>query len=104
MCECCQFKLSDENDYYSMEEEGTGVLLVLCEECIEKEEKRESYTRVRATRVNPTTLLDTNPDRLKEMIGDADIQNLVDEYYNLDFEDVIAGGIKTRFKYVDTEP
>ena len=28
----------------------------------------------------------------------------MDDYNNLDFEDVIAGGIKTRFKYIDTEP
>ena len=28
------------------------------------------------------------------------IENLLDEYYNLDFEDLIGGGsVKTRFKY-----
>ena len=25
----------------------------------------------------------------------------MDEYYDLDFEDVIAGGIKTKFKYIE---
>lgn len=29
------------------------------------------------------------------------MKSLVDDYYNLDFEDVIAGGIKTKFQYID---
>lgn len=28
----------------------------------------------------------------------------MDEYYDLDFEDVIAGGLKTKYKYIDVEP
>jgi hypothetical protein len=27
------------------------------------------------------------------------IDSMIDSYYKLDFEDVISGGIKTRFKY-----
>lgn len=49
-------------------------------------------------------MLDKNPEKLKQQIQDVEIQKLVDDYNNLDFEDVIAGGIKTRFKYIDTEP
>ena len=32
-----------------------------------------------------------------------DAKKLVDEYYDLEFEDVIAGGIKTKFQYIEVE-
>lgn len=32
---------------------------------------------------------------------DTELDELIDDYANLDFEDVIAGGIKTRFKYTE---
>lgn len=39
-----------------------------------------------------------NPHKLKDFVQDEEIQKLVDEYYGLDFEDIIAGNIKTKFK------
>lgn len=44
-------------------------------------------------------MIDKDPERLKEKLP-TDLKKLVDEYYDLDFEDVIAGGIKTKFQYV----
>ena len=41
---------------------------------------------------------------MKKHLNNEDIDKLVEEYYMLDFEDLIAGGLKTRFKYVETEP
>jgi protein KRI1 len=38
-------------------------------------------------------------DKLKG--GDMELDELIDDYANLDFEDVIAGGIKTRFSYTE---
>ena len=38
------------------------------------------------------------PHKLKKLVDDEELKKLVDEYYGLDFEDIIAGGIKTRFK------
>lgn len=38
------------------------------------------------------------PHKLKNLVDDEELKKLVDEYYGLDFEDIIAGGIKTRFK------
>ena len=32
------------------------------------------------------------------------IDELIDSYYKLDFEDIISGGLKTRFKYKKIEP
>ena len=33
------------------------------------------------------------PNQIKSKIDDEQLNKLVDEYYTLDFEDVIAGGI-----------
>lgn len=35
---------------------------------------------------------------LKNEVDDEELRKLVDEYYGVDFEDIIAGGIKTKFK------
>ncbi|KAI8343068.1 KRI1-like family C-terminal-domain-containing protein [Chlamydoabsidia padenii] len=35
---------------------------------------------------------------------DAEYNKLMDEYYALDFEDVVGGDLPTRFKYTQTEP
>lgn len=37
-------------------------------------------------------------DKLKNMYNDQELHDLIDSYYQLDFEDVISGGVKTRFK------
>jgi hypothetical protein len=39
-------------------------------------------------------------EKLKEMHNDEELNSLIDSYYQLDFEDIIAGGIKTRFKVI----
>ena len=41
--------------------------------------------------------------KLKEMYDDQELHNLIDSYYALDFEDVISGGLKTRFKVYSIE-
>lgn len=33
-----------------------------------------------------------------------DIEELVDEYIKYDFEDIIGGGLKTKFKYINVKP
>ena len=37
-------------------------------------------------------------EKLKEIYNDQELDELIDTYYKLDFEDIISGGIKTRFK------
>jgi hypothetical protein len=39
-------------------------------------------------------------EKVKEIHEDDELNQLIDTYYQLDFEDIIAGGIKTRFKVV----
>jgi len=41
-----------------------------------------------------------DPHKLKNIVDDEELKKLVDEYYALDFEDIIAGGIKTKFKVI----
>ena len=36
--------------------------------------------------------------KLKEVYDNEELNKLIDSYYQLDFEDVISGGLKTRFK------
>lgn len=37
--------------------------------------------------------------KLKDLgFNDSKLNELIDQYYKLDFEDIISGGIKTRFK------
>jgi hypothetical protein len=37
-------------------------------------------------------------EHVSRALGDDELNKLVAAYYNLDFEDIISGGIKTRFK------
>ena len=39
--------------------------------------------------------------KLKDKVNDDEQMKMIDEYHDVDFEDVIAGGIKTKFRYVD---
>ena len=48
-------------------------------------------------KIDYEALLDANPTKFKEIINDEEINKLVNQYYGLNFEDVISGGIKTRF-------
>lgn len=33
-----------------------------------------------------------------------EIKDLINEYNEIDFEDVIAGGLKTKYQYIDVNP
>ena len=48
--------------------------------------------------------MDKNPEKVKELLTQKDIDELVDEYIKCDFEDVIGGGLKTKFKYINVKP
>ena len=40
----------------------------------------------------------SNINKLPELLNDQRINELVDEYYVLDFEDIVADGFKTKYK------
>ena len=66
--------------------------------------KEELYTLVGATEIDMDEVIEQNPLKFNKLVDDKVLNSLVEEYYNLDFEDLIAGEIKTRFKYVDQVP
>ncbi|CAD8059236.1 unnamed protein product [Paramecium sonneborni] len=95
-CRACQIKMTEENDYYQSKKD------YLCVDCFEKDKNQQRYTLVEAQIVDINKLLDENPEQLKEKLP-SNLKNIIDEYYSLDFEDVIAGGIKTKFQYIDVD-
>ena len=50
-------------------------------------------------KINYEELVKQDVNKIKELgIKDDKLAELIDLYYRVDFEDIIAGGIKTRFK------
>lgn len=88
--------MTEENDFYK------GKKDYLCVDCWEKDANQNKYELIEAKEVSLEDMIDKDPERLKEKLP-ADLKKLVDEYYDLDFEDVIAGGIKTKFQYVPVQ-
>lgn len=78
---------------------------MLCEDCFDGEnlQQKKFYAVVEPRIVN---LDNAGQDLmgLKNKVKDKELNKLIDDYYALDFEDVIAGGIKTRFQYIDVKP
>ena len=42
--------------------------------------------------------MDQNPEKIKELTDHEEIEKMVDEYMQNEFEGVIGGGVKTKFK------
>ncbi|KAM3133973.1 hypothetical protein pb186bvf_013939 [Paramecium bursaria] len=95
-CRTCSIKMTDENEYYKWKKQ------TLCTDCWEKDVNQDKFSFVPAKIVDVDDLLENNPTKLNDQLP-TDVKQLVDEYYNLDFEDVIAGGLKTKFQYVDVD-
>ncbi|KAL4456193.1 hypothetical protein ABPG74_014154 [Tetrahymena malaccensis] len=103
VCKKCNIKLDDYCSYYQLNSNNE---VVLCDECFDQEKiiSKKLYSYVEAKKVDLEAIAENDPQALKKYVTDDEIQNLVDQYYNLDYEDVITGGIKTRFKYMDVKP
>lgn len=88
--------MNEFNDFYQNEKNEK----VFCESCYNTQDHkiRKNYTFVQGE-IFDYGNVDTT--ELKNKVKDNELKKLVDDYYQLDFEDVIAGGLKTRFKYVN---
>ncbi|CAD8141501.1 unnamed protein product [Paramecium pentaurelia] len=95
-CRACQIKMTEENEYYESKKD------YLCVDCFEKDKNQQRYKFIEAKIVDVNKLLDENPEQLREKLP-SNLKNMIDEYFSLDFEDIIAGGIKTKFQYIDVE-
>jgi len=81
--------------------------LLVCEACFKGDEhkfKPKNFNFIPAKKVDFDNLLKKDPDLIKQYTKDQELDEMIDNYYKLDFEDIITGGIKTRFKYTKVAP
>lgn len=64
----------------------------------QKQYKEKDFNRIKPTQVDSDQIAKDDLGKLKDMYDDQELHGLIDSYYALDFEDVISGGLKTRFK------
>ena len=106
ICNECDCKMDGTFRYYKSKVEED---YFLCEDCYSFQITNKSTSksfRIKDFEVSEPTQIDISRaienkefDKLKG--GDMELDELIDDYANLDFEDVIAGGIKTRFSYTE---
>lgn len=91
----CKIKLNKSNDIYYERNEDR-----VCEICFDdlKRKERKGWNEIKPEENDLEKAALENPSLLKGKVMDDELKKLVDEYYSLDFEDIIAGGIKTKFK------
>jgi hypothetical protein len=63
---------------------------------------KKKYKKVEAVEPNYESLLDTDPQKIKELTDLKEIEEMVDEYIKNDFEGVLSGGLKTKFRVIVT--
>jgi len=100
-CAECSYKFT-EYDY--MFELKKNAEFLICEDCLktnERQYKEKDFNKIEPKKVDVEKIVKEDVSKLKGIYKDKELDELIDSYYQLDFEDVISGGIKTRFKYVD---
>jgi len=100
-CAECSYKFT-EYDY--MFELKKNAEFLICEDCLktnERQYKEKDFNKIEPKKVDVDRIVKEDVSKLKGIYKDKELDELIDSYYQLDFEDVISGGIKTRFKYVD---
>jgi DNA-directed RNA polymerase subunit RPC12/RpoP len=78
----------------------TGDIVYFCLKCKEKGTHEHKLQKLKGLPGDPSSLKNKDKDKMTEEEKNTYLENLLEEYYNLDYEDVIGGGaVKTRFKY-----
>jgi hypothetical protein len=102
-CTKCECKLDSSVLYYKhLEKED----YFICENCLHYSSKRRNkklFEKIQPTTVSISKIIENEDYHKLELVDDAEYKELLDEYYKLDYEDCIAGGLKTRFNYVPVE-
>lgn len=98
-CEQCNEKIMEGDGYY---QNKTNSSLFICGGCIVylgPGMKLRDFTEIK-----PQNRSDKGDKKIVASGADETLNDLLNEYRNLDFEDVIAGNIKTRYEYIDVSP
>ena len=103
-CTKCSAKLDNSQLYYKSKEVADYLLCETCMHFSKKKKNKKAFDKIMPTKLSMSTILEKEDyHKLQGVAEDSELSRLVDDYYNIDFEDVIAGGLKTRFKYVPVE-
>jgi protein KRI1 len=103
-CTKCSCKLDGSQLYFKSKEIEDYLLCETCMYFSKKKKNKKAFDQIKPTKVSISNVLEKEDyHKLQGSVADSELSKLVDEYYNIDFEDVIAGGLKTRFKYVPVE-
>lgn len=103
-CTRCNCKLDGSQLYFRSKEQEDYLLCETCMYFSKKNKNKKNFDKVQPTKLPLTSILEKEDYHRLEGAGvDPELSKLVDEYYGVDFEDVIAGGLKTRFKYMPVQ-
>lgn len=74
--------------------------MYFCLKCKESNKHEHKLEKLKGLPGDPTQLKQKDKDKMTEEEKKQYLESLLEEYYNLDYEDVIGGGqVKTKFRY-----
>jgi len=100
-CAECSYKFTEYDKKFQYTKNSD---FYLCPQCLEDNPSKyaaKEFEEIKASKVDVESIIKDDPSKLKSHYEDEELNKLIDSYYQLDFEDIISGGIKTRFKYMD---
>jgi protein KRI1 len=110
-CELCETRLDGRSSYYRLIENTEYIVCELCMTYTQKTKKNKTkisdFEKIQGTEIDLEGI--TQNEEFYKLKGqgssgnDQELIKLIDDYYDVDFEDVIGGGIKCRFKYGEVD-
>ena len=77
-----------------------GDIVYFCLKCKKNGQHEHKLEKLKGIPGDPSSLKNKDKDKMTEEEKKQYLESLLEEYYNLDYEDIIGGGtVKTRFKY-----
>ena len=109
-CNVCQLSLIDVSKrvYTCLNKKcspnpSAGEAIYWCKRCKEETEHEHKRDRVHGSVGFPFNLSEVDKDQMTDEQKKQYLDQLFEEYHNLDYEDVIADGVVTRFKYTQVK-
>lgn len=77
-----------------------GDIMYFCLKCKKEGVHEHKLEKLKGLPGDPANLKRKDKDKMTEEEKKEYLENLLEDYYNLEYEDIIGGGsVKTRFKY-----